>query len=83
MPFNTEPQLRSTLSPKKQVNTALGSSNNTNVCLTEDSRIYPFYLDVTIPDLIDTPKIDVSVPQEYTVVQAVRKALLIFSEELL
>jgi hypothetical protein len=79
MSFKVEPQVRSTLSPKKQTNTASGSSNSTNVGMTEDSRNYLFYLDAMIPDLIDTPKIDVPVPQGYTVLQAVRKALLMFS----
>lgn len=61
---------------------ATDTTEQTAVLVDADSRLYSFYINCTIPDVVDTPRVDVSVPNSYTVIQATRKALISFSESL-
>lgn len=44
--------------------------------------MYDFYLDIVIPDVTELPRVQVVIPNNYTVLQAVRRALIVFNEEL-
>lgn len=79
----TEPLPRSALSVKKPDKLAQKSfiTESTNAP-GADSNLYVFYLDTVIPDVIELPRIEVAIPNNYTVLQAVRRSLIAFGEHL-
>jgi hypothetical protein len=44
--------------------------------MEEDCTVYPFYLDAEVPGVEGITRVEISVPHSYTVMNAVRKALI-------
>jgi hypothetical protein len=80
---NSEAIPKSTLSVKKpEKQTQRSFITESTSATNSDTNLYVFYLDVVIPDVTELPRIEVPIPNNYTVAQAVRRSLIGFSEDL-